>query len=145
MQMASIRKEILIEAPHDDVWAAVRDFGAVHQRLVPGFVTDARLDGDARIVTFANGMVAREVLVDLDDAAARLVYAVVGGRPTHYNASVQVFPAGEGRSRFVWIIDLLPNELAGPIGAMADEGSAVIKQTLEGKRAEPQELTRQAS
>jgi polyketide cyclase/dehydrase/lipid transport protein len=143
--MASIRKEILIEALPANVWAAVRDFGAVHQRLAPGFVTEARLEGDARIVTFANGMVAREVLVDHDDAASRLVYAVVGGRPTHYNASVQVFAEGEGRSRFVWIIDLLPNELAGPIGAMADQGAKVIKQTLERKPSGTHDRMQQAS
>ena len=45
----------------------MRDFGALHTRLVPGFVTDTKLDGDARIVTFANGTVARELLVDCDD------------------------------------------------------------------------------
>jgi len=39
--MASIRKEILIDAPPEDVWAAVRDVGAVHRRLAPGFVVDA--------------------------------------------------------------------------------------------------------
>ena len=136
--MASIRKEILIEASPETVWAAVRDFGAVHRRLVPGFVTDARLDGDVRIVTFANGMVAREVLVDLDDAARRLVYAVVGGLPTHYNASVQVLAQGENRSRFVWIIDLLPNELAGPVGAMAEQAVKIIQQTLQREPAEAQ-------
>ena len=68
--MASIHKDIPIDAHPDDVWAAVRDFGAVHQRLAPGFVTDARLEGDARIVTFHNGNVAREILVDCDDDAA---------------------------------------------------------------------------
>jgi carbon monoxide dehydrogenase subunit G len=129
--MASIRKEFLIAARADDVWDAVRDFGAVHQRLVPGFVVDARMDGDARIVTFGNGMVAREALVDLDDKAKRLVYAIVGGRPAHYNASVQVFAEGEETSRFVWIIDLLPNDLAGSIDAMAEQGAKVIKRTLE--------------
>ena len=70
--MASIRKEILIKARSEDVWEAIRDFGALHQRLVPGFVTDCRVEGEARIVTFANGMVARELLVDLDDQARRL-------------------------------------------------------------------------
>jgi carbon monoxide dehydrogenase subunit G len=129
--MASIRKEFLIAARADDVWDAVRDFGAVHQRLVPGFVVDARMDGDARIVTFGNGMVAREALVDVDDKAKRLVYAIVGGRPAHYNASVQVFAEGEATSRFVWIIDLLPNDLAGSIDAMAEQGAKVIKRTLE--------------
>ena len=68
--MASIHKNFRSMPPRTDVWAAVRDFGAVHQRLAPGFVLDARLDGDARIVTFANGTVARELLVDCDDAAA---------------------------------------------------------------------------
>ncbi|HEX7967978.1 MAG TPA: SRPBCC family protein [Stellaceae bacterium] len=129
--MASIRKEIPIAARPEDVWAAVRDVGAVHRRLAPGFVTDVRLDGDARIVTFANGMVVRELLVDIDDAARRLAYAAVGGRATHHNASFQVFAESEGRSRLVWITDLLPNDMAGPIGAMVEQGAGVIKQTLE--------------
>lgn len=129
--MASIRKEIVIEARPEDVWAAVRDVGAVHQRLAPGFVTDVRLDGDARIVTFANGLVARELLVDIDDAARRLAYAAVGGRATHHNASFQVFAEGEDRSRLVWIADLLPNDMAGPINGMMEQGAGVIKQTLE--------------
>jgi carbon monoxide dehydrogenase subunit G len=143
--MASIRKEFLIEARADDVWDAVRDFGALHRRLVPGFVVDAKIEGDARIVTFANGMVAREVLVDLDDQARRLVYAVVGGRPTHYNASVQVFADGEERSRFVWVIDLLPNDLAASVGAMAEQGAKVIERTLQRKAPASHERVEQAS
>jgi hypothetical protein len=71
--MASIHKEILIRARPQDVWAAIRDVGAVHQRLTPGVLIDARLDGVARIVTFANGAVVRELIVDLDDEARRLV------------------------------------------------------------------------
>jgi hypothetical protein len=129
--MASLRQDIPITAPAADAWSALRDFGAVHQRLVPGFVTDCRLDGDARVVTFFNGMVARELLVDVDDTAQRLVYAIVDGKATHYSASAQVFADGEGNCRFVWIIDLLPNELAGPIGAMQAQGAKVLKQTLE--------------
>src|SRR6266403_1398835 len=69
--MASIRKEILLDARAEDVWDAVRDIGALHIRLVPGFVTDTRLEEGARIVTFGNGMVVRELIVDLDDQARR--------------------------------------------------------------------------
>ena len=93
--MASIHKDILIDAPADDVWDAVRDFGALHQRLVPGFVLDTKLDGDARIVTFSNGTVARELLVDCDDARQRLVYAVISERLKQHSASVQVIADGE--------------------------------------------------
>jgi hypothetical protein len=110
--MASIHNDISLPAPAHDVWDAVRDFGALHQRLVPGFVTACTLDGDARIVTFASGAVAREVLVDCDDARQRLVYAISNERLTHYSAAVQVSAEDETRCRLVWIIDMLPNELA---------------------------------
>src|SRR5205085_10065364 len=101
--MASIHKEIIIDARPEEVWDALRDFGALHTRLVPGFVTDTKLDGDARIVTFANGTVAREVLVDSDYGKRRLVYAIKSDRLTQHSASAQVFAEGDGRSRLVWI------------------------------------------
>lgn len=110
--MASIHNEIPLDAPAREVWDAVRDFGALPRRLVPGFVIDCQLDGDARIVTFANGSVARETLVDCDDVRQRLVYAISNERLTHYSASVQVIAAGERTCRLVWTIDMLPNELA---------------------------------
>jgi carbon monoxide dehydrogenase subunit G len=130
--MASIRREILIEARPEAVWDAVRDVGAVHERLAPGFVVDTRLEDGARIVTFANGLVARELIVDVDDAARKLVWAVVGSpRLTHHNASMQVFADGERRSRVVWIADLLPNEIAGYIAGLIEQGLGTMKKTLE--------------
>jgi hypothetical protein len=129
--MASIRKEILIDALPEKVWEAIRDVGAVHLRLAKGFVIDTRLDGEARIVTFANGMVVRELIVDIDDESLRLAYAAVGGLTKHHSASMQVFDQGEDRTRLVWITDLLPNELAGTIGVLVEQGAEVMKKTLE--------------
>lgn len=131
--MASIHREVLIEARPQSVWDAIRDVGAIHTRLAPGFVVDTRLEEGARVVTFGNGLVARELIVDVDDVTRRLVWAVVGGRPSHHNASLQVFADGEQRSRVVWIADLLPNELADPIGGLMDQGMAVMKKTLESR------------
>ena len=131
--MASIRKEIQIDANPEDVWAAVRDWGALHERLVPGFVVDTRLDGEDRIVTFANGTVLREMLVDLDDEARRLVWSVIDGPYTHHNASAQVFSDGEDGARFVWTADLLPNELVAPTGEAMGQGTNVVKKTLEAQ------------
>ena len=129
--MASIRKETIVRARPEDVWAAIRDIGAIHTRLARGFVTDTQLDGDTRVVTFANGFVARERIVDIDDQARRIAYSVVEGRPTHHNASIQVFADANGSSRIVWITDLLPNDLAETIGGMMDMGTAAMKKTLE--------------
>jgi Polyketide cyclase / dehydrase and lipid transport len=128
--MASIHKDIPLDARPDDVWAAVRDFGAVHQRLAPGFVLDARLDGDARIVSFANGTVARELLVDCDNARRRLVYAVVSERVKQHSASVQVFADGDARSRLVWIVDVLPNEIAPYMNAQMDQAALAMQKKL---------------
>ena len=118
--MASIRKEIVIDASAQRVWDALRDWGALHVRLVPGFATDARLDGEDRIVTFFNGSVLRERLVDLDDDVRRLVWSIADPPYTHHNASAQVFADGTHRSRFVWTADLLPNELAGRAAPLAE-------------------------
>ncbi|MGO4390798.1 SRPBCC family protein [Variovorax sp. M-6] len=129
--MASIRQEIQVAASAEKVWDAVRDVGEIHRRLVPGFVTDCRLEGDTRIVTFANGLVARELIVDCDDAARRLAWSASGGRLTHHNASLQVFAEDAAHSRLVWIADLTPHEMAEPIAAMIADGMRAMKKTLE--------------
>jgi hypothetical protein len=45
----------------------------LHTRLVPGFVVDVRLEPGARVVTFGNGSVVTELIVDLDEGGRRLV------------------------------------------------------------------------
>jgi carbon monoxide dehydrogenase subunit G len=131
--VASIRKEISIDAPPEKVWDALRDFGALHTRLVPGFVTDCRMDGEDRIVTFANGAVMREVLIDSDDESRRLVWTIVDGPYRHHNGAAQVFSDGDG-SRFVWTADLIA---ADDVVAQTDEamkaGIATVKKTLEAR------------
>lgn len=129
--MATIRKEIVTAARPDDVWDALRDVGALHTRLVPGFVTDTRLEPGARIVTFANGMVVREAIVTIDDDERRLVWSASGGTLTHHNGSAQVFAAPGGSTRVVWSADILPNEAATAIGAMMEQGMAAMKRTLD--------------
>jgi hypothetical protein len=128
--MASIHKDVLIDAPADKVWDAIADFGALHTRLVPGFVTDTQLDGDARIVTFANGTIAREILVDCDQARKRLVYAIVSERVKQHSASVQVLTDGATRSRVIWIADVLPHEIAPYMDAQMDLGALAMQKAL---------------
>jgi uncharacterized membrane protein len=129
--MATIRKEIFTAARPGDVWDALRDVGALHTRLVPGFVTDTRLEPGARIVTFGNGLVVHEAIVTVDNDERRLVWSASGGSLTHHNGSVQVFSNPDDATKVVWIADILPNEAAGAICAMMDQGMTVMKQTLD--------------
>jgi carbon monoxide dehydrogenase subunit G len=129
--MASIRTEVQIDAPPEKVWDALRDFGALHKRLVPGFVTDCQMDGEDRIVTFASGAVVREVLIDLDDEQRRLVWSIVDGPYTHHNGAAQVIPEGDG-CRFVWTTDLLADAQVVELTEKSMQtGVETVKKTLE--------------
>jgi carbon monoxide dehydrogenase subunit G len=128
--MASIHKDIRIEAPAHEVWDAVRDFGALHRRLVPGFVLDTQFDGEARIVAFANGTVARELLVDCDEPRQRLVYAAVSERIKQHSASVQVIADGEACCRLIWTVDVLPHEIAPYIDGQMDQAALAMQKAL---------------
>ena len=129
--MATVRKEIEIQRSKEFVWDAIRDVGAIHKRLVPGFVIECELQGDWRTVTFANGMVVRELIVSVDDSASRHSWSARGGTLTHHNASVQVFSDGDSKCRVVWIADLMPNEAADGMGQMIEQGLKAMKRTLE--------------
>ena len=129
--MASIRKEIATKAAPEDAWAAIRDIGALHTRLVPGFVVDTRLEPGARVVTFGNGATIREPIIAVDERARRLVWSAEGGRSTHYNAAMQAFAGGEGGASIVWIVDFLPDSLTPDLAAAMDMGMAVMKKTLD--------------
>jgi uncharacterized protein YndB with AHSA1/START domain len=130
--VASIHREVVINAPPERVWDALRDIGALHTRLVPGFVIDTRLEEGARMVTFGNGMVVRELIIDVDDERRRIAWAVVGTAMTHHNASFQVFSEG-GQTRGVWIADLLPHELAPQVAGMIEQGLAAMKRAMEAE------------
>ena len=132
--MASIRKEIHIDAPPSQVWEALRDVGALHTRLVPGFVTDTRMEGNTRVVTFGNGMVAREEIVGIDEQRRRVAWAIVDEPFRHYSGVAWVEPDINGGTNFVWTADVLPDDIARQVESMMSAGIQVIKKTQEATR-----------
>jgi hypothetical protein len=129
--MASIRKEITLSNSAARVWDAMRDFHAVHTRVAPGFLIDNKPEDGARLLTFANGAVFRELLVSCDDQQRRLVYAIAQPPFTTYSATVEIFDAGAGSSRLAWTVNFLPNELTDSIASQMDAALGVMKTTLE--------------
>jgi hypothetical protein len=127
--MASIYREVVIEAPPDHVWDAIRDVGQVRERVAPGFVVATRMEGEARIVTFADGRQVTERIVGIDDAVRRFSYSAPS--LTLHNASFQVFDYSAGWTKLMWITDVLPHEAAGFIASNMDKGLAIAKTTLE--------------
>ena len=129
--MATVQRDLEINQSSSVIWDAIRDVGAIHRRLVPGFVIECTLEGDSRLLKFANGMSIRELIVTIDDRTFRHAWSARGEPFTHHNASLQVYAQGDNRSRLVWIADLLPDSLADQVGEMMSHGLSVMKKTLE--------------
>ena len=128
--MTTLRKNIDIDAPAAHVWDVVRDVGAIHTRFAPGFVTDTRLEPGARIVTFANGLQVRELIVDVNEDLRRLAYSARSENFEHHSASFEVVPLSASRTRLIWTTDVLPVAAADLIRPMIEQGSIVIQRTL---------------
>ena len=129
--MATIRRSIPTTRPAAEVWAAVADLGAIHERLAAGFVTDTELDGDTRVVTFDGGVVAQELIVSVDHDRRRLAYSVIDSPlgMRHHHATFEVVDDGSG-SRLEWVVDLSPDAAAPAMEAMVDLGCAAMQRTL---------------
>jgi hypothetical protein len=130
--MPTLHKNIYVAANPAHVWEAMRDIGALHTRLVPGFVVETRVEPDeeAREVTFANGLIVREPILSVDDDRRRLAWTVEGIPATHYNAVLTVEADGIG-SRVHWTTDFLPREEYPSISTMQDAALDAMKRALE--------------
>ena len=128
--MATVRKEVVTRARPAEVWDALRDIGALHTRLVPGFVVETVLEPGARRVTFANGVTVREPIITLDEARRRLVWSVEGLPTTHYNASAEVLDHAGG-ARVVWTADFLPDDMAPAIDEAMTAGAAAMQAAMD--------------
>jgi len=128
--MTTMYKEVSIAAPREFVWNAMKDIGALHTRLVRGFVVNTQLEGTTRIVTFRNGLIVREPIISIDDRRYRFAWAAEGGPATHYNAVVELAALPDG-CRVGWTTDFLPDDIEPTISAMQDEALAAMKRTLE--------------
>ncbi|RDI65053.1 SRPBCC family protein [Nocardia pseudobrasiliensis] len=130
--MATVQLDIEIDADADSVWKVVGGFATAPERMTPGWVSSCVADGGVRVVTLRNGIIVRERLIAVDEHRRRIVYSVVGDtvRPVHDNASMQVFATGPGRSRLVWIHDVLPDELAELLHTNMSEAVDVMRNAL---------------
>jgi hypothetical protein len=55
---------------------------------------------------------------------------VISERVKHYNASVQVLADGGVGSRLVWIVDLLPDEIAPYIAGQMEQAALAMTAAL---------------
>jgi hypothetical protein len=128
--MATIRKETQIGTSAEAAWHMIRDVGNAHH-VFRGVLTDCKIEGDTRKATFANGMVATERIVAVDDDLMRLAYTVVEGPFEHHSASIRICKDGEDGCVFIWTSDFLPDRLDAMVAPLMELGAAAAQAALQ--------------
>ncbi|WIM95094.1 SRPBCC family protein [Actinoplanes oblitus] len=131
--MATVRVETFVDVKAADAWEAIADVEAVHERMLPGRVSSAEVDGDIRTLTMPDGARIRERIVAIDHELRRLAYSVIDGSAmplTYHHATFEVVEV-DGRTHIRWTTDLLPDALAPAVRARVERGIVELKAVLE--------------
>ena len=131
--MATVRKAVTIARPADAVWDAVSDAGQLHTRVAPAIVANCTWEeaGEVRIVTFANGLVLRELMISNDHAARRLAWSANSDLWQHHNASLQIFALDDVSCEAVWTADVLPHSAGELMEQFLTMGLNAMKTHME--------------
>jgi uncharacterized protein YndB with AHSA1/START domain len=127
--MGTVRRQLRIARPADDVWALVGDPTTIHQWF-PGIV-DAKVDGSARIITTASGISMPEEIITNDSIQRRFQYRLTAGIVRNHLATIDVFDLGDGTSLVAYATDCEPDAMALMIGGATGNALAALKRLLE--------------
>ena len=127
--MGSGTAAIDIDAPADQVWTVVGDFGGI-DAWMPGIET-CRVEGENRIIEMM-GMTITERLVAKDDAGRSLTYAIADGAPVEsHEAIITVAPSGDA-THVTWGVDASPDEMADLMTTLYQQALESLKAHVEG-------------
>ena len=128
--MATMRREVWVDRPADDVWRLVRDPAAV-TAWFPGMV-DVVVDGARRVITLRSGLALQEDVVTTRDDLRRFQYRLLGPLPvTHHLASIDVIADGDDRCLVVYSTDVEPHALAYILDGAVGDALASLKTVVE--------------
>lgn len=131
--MATLRSDVTIGRPAEEVWAVVSDAGRISEWF-PSILTSSA-DGDQRSCELEGGVPLTEEIVTNDPALRRFQYRITGGGvPVHSHlGTVDVLGLDDDRSLVVYSTEVMPDELAGALGPAIDNGVQGLKQYCEGR------------
>jgi carbon monoxide dehydrogenase subunit G len=119
--VATLRREIRIRRPAEDIWQVITDPGTIHEWF-PGIVAssvDEDDDGVFRIVELASGIRLTERIVTNDSTLRRFQYRIEGGVFQEHLGTVDVIELDEEDSLVIYSTDAAPAVMALVIGGAA--------------------------
>mgnify|MGYP001820280907 CR=1 FL=1 len=127
--MASVRREVRVHRPADEVWAVVGDPATIHHWF-PGIV-DATVDGTSRVITTTSGRPMPEEIVTLDHVRRRFQYRLVAPMMRHHLGTIDVHDLGDRTSLVVYATDADPDTLALVIGGATGAAPRELRDQVE--------------
>jgi carbon monoxide dehydrogenase subunit G len=127
--MATVRRQVRIARPADDVWARIGDPARLPEWF-PG-MTGAQVDGTTRVITARTGISIPEEIVTNDPIQRRFQYRIVGPIAQQHLATVDVFDLGDGTSLVSYATDCVPDAMALIIGGATGAALAELRQQME--------------
>lgn len=126
---ASVRREVRIRRPADDVWAVVGDPARIHEWW-PGIVSSTVVGRSRTIVTGAGLPMPEEILTH-DPLQRRFQYRITSGLFREHLSTLDVLDLGDGSSLAVYSADADPSTLALVIAGAGGNALEHVRTLLE--------------
>jgi uncharacterized protein YndB with AHSA1/START domain len=132
--LGTIRQEIRIQRPPDDVWSLASAADRLHEWF-PGIV-DCKVDGTTRVITTGAGIPMPEEILVNDGAQRRFQYRITAPLFVHHRGTIDVIDLGDETSLVVYSTEADPRAMALMIGAATRDALAELKRQMELGQAE---------
>jgi carbon monoxide dehydrogenase subunit G len=130
VKRASVRREVRIERPADEVWSYVGDAARLAEWF-PG-IDECSVDDRTRVIVTHAGIPLSEEIVTVDPIQRRFQYRITGGIVQEHLSTIDVHDLGDGSSLAVYSVDADPATMALVIAGAAGNALRNLRELLEG-------------
>jgi uncharacterized protein YndB with AHSA1/START domain len=127
---ASVRRQVRIARPPDEVWAWIGDAGRIAEWF-PGIVS-ATVDGTTRTIVTGSGIPMPEEIVTNDRLQRRFQYRITAPMFREHLSTIDVLDLEDGTSLVVYGADAVPSTMALVIAGAAGNALDHLRTILEG-------------
>ena len=127
--MATLRREIRIDAPADEVWKVVGK-PEILCLWFPG-ITASTVDGNTRTITTGTGIPMPEEIITNDSLQRRFQYRITASLFRQHLATVDVLDLGDGTCMVVYSTDAEPAVMALVIGGATTGALEELKRQFD--------------
>lgn len=127
--MASLRAQVKIDRPANEVWDVVSDAGNI-SAWFPAIKTSS-VTGNSRHCEVAGGGSLDEEIVASDPELRRFQYRITGGMPVESHLGTVDVLADDSSSIVVYSTEVAPDSLADTLGPAIEEGLEGLKRYCE--------------